>query len=200
MGTQNGTGMKIGIVSDIHASPQALRRTLEDMPAVDKVLCAGDAISDYRFCAETVDILQRARVQCIQGNHETGLFGGRNPDYLRKCQREFAPELLDFLASAPLSLELEAAGAKVLMVHASPWRPIDEYIYPHSPTLARFAQLPYDFVIFGHTHVPLVHRANTVTVINPGSCSQPRDPDRRGSYAILDLERRVVELRRVLLH
>jgi putative phosphoesterase len=200
MGTQNGTGMKIGIVSDIHASPQALRRTLEDMPAVDKVLCAGDAISDYRFCAETVDILQRARVQCIQGNHETGLFGGRNPDYLRKCQREFAPELLDFLASAPLSLELEAAGAKVLMVHASPWQPIDEYIYPHSPTLARFAQLPYDFVIFGHTHVPLVHRANTVTVINPGSCSQPRDPDRRGSYAILDLERRVVELRRVLLH
>jgi len=54
----------------------------------------------------------RAHVQCIQGNHETGFFGGRNPDYLRKCQREFGPEMLDFLASAPLSLELEAAGAK----------------------------------------------------------------------------------------
>jgi putative phosphoesterase len=192
--------MKIGIISDIHASPQALRRTLEDMPSVDQVLCAGDVISDYRFCAETVDMLQRARVQCIQGNHEAGLFGGRNPAYLRKCQREFAPELLDFLASAPLSLEFEAAGRTVLMVHASPWEPYDEYIYPHSPMLARFAQLPYDFVIFGHTHVPLVHRADTVTAINPGSCSQPRDQDRRGSYAILDLERRVVELRRVLLH
>jgi putative phosphoesterase len=92
------------------------------------------------------------------------------------------------------------AGATVLMVHASPWEPFDEYIYAHSPQLARFAQLPYDFVIIGHTHVPMVHRADGVTVINPGSCSQPRDQDRRGSYAILDLERRVVELRRVLLH
>jgi len=41
----------------------------------------------------------------------------------------------------------------------------------HSPQLARFAQLPYDVVIFGHTHVPMVHQANGVTVINPGSCS-----------------------------
>jgi predicted phosphodiesterase len=90
--------MKIGIVSDIHAHPRALRRTLEDMPSVDMVLCAGDVISEYRFCAETVDLLRQARVHCIQGNHETGFFGGRNPDYLRKCQREFAPELLDFVS------------------------------------------------------------------------------------------------------
>jgi putative phosphoesterase len=191
--------MKIGIISDIHASPQALRRTLEDMPSVDTVLCAGDVISDYRFCAETVDLLQRAQVHCIQGNHETSFFGGRNPEYLRRCQREFAPELLDFLRLAPLSLELESAGAKVLMVHASPWEPFDEYIYAQSPQLARFAQLPYDIVIVGHTHVPMVHQADGVTVINPGSCSQPRDQDRRGSYAILDLESRVVDLRRVLL-
>ena len=191
--------MKIGIVSDVHATPQALRRTLEDMPSVDQVLCAGDVISDYRFCAETVDMLRRAGVRCIQGNHETGFFGGRNPDYLRKCQREYAPESLEFLARAPLSLELDA-GAKVLMVHASPWEPFDQYIYAHSPEISRFAQLPYDFVIFGHTHVPMIHQAGGVTVINPGSCSQPRDQDRRGSYAVLDLEQRVVELRRVVLH
>jgi putative phosphoesterase len=177
-----------------------LRRTLEDMPSVDMVWCAGDVISDYRFCAETVDLLRQARVQCVQGNHESSFFGGRNPDYLRKCQREFAPELLDFLASAPLSRELEAAGAKILMVHSTPWEPFDEYIYPRSPQLARFTQLPYDFVIFGHTHVPMHHQANGVTVINPGSCSQPRDQDRRGSYALLDLVNRSVELRRVLLH
>jgi putative phosphoesterase len=192
--------MKIGIVSDIHAQPQALRRTLEDMPSVDLVLCAGEVISDYRFCPETVDILRRAQVRCIQGNHETSFFSGCNPDYLRRCQREFAPELLDFLALAPLSLELEVAGAQVLMVHASPWGPFNEYIYLRSPQLARFAQLPYDVVIVGHTHVPMVHQANGVTVINPGSCSQPRDQDRRGSYAILDVENRGVEARRVLLH
>jgi predicted phosphodiesterase len=45
----------------------------------------------------------------------------------------------------------------------------------------------------------MVHRAGNVTVINPGSCSQPRDQDQRGSYAVLDVERREVEIRRVLL-
>ena len=191
--------MKIGILSDVHADPKALRRTLEDMPAVDRVLCAGDAVSEYRFCAETVAILQRARVRCIQGNHELVLFGGRNPQYFKKCQTEFSADLLDFLASAPASLEFEAAGVRGLMVHASPWQPFDEYIYPWSPQLARFSQLSYDFVILGHTHIPMVYRSGGVTIINPGSCSQPRDQDWRGSYAILDTERKEMEIRRVRL-
>jgi putative phosphoesterase len=178
--------MKIGIISDIHASPQALRRALEDMPSTDVLLCPGDAISEYRFCPETVELLQRARVVCIQGNHELVLFGGRNPAYFAKCQATFSAETLDFLATAPLSRELQLDGAKILLVHASPWEPYDEYIYPGSAQLDRFGTLPFDVVCFGHTHVPLIHRAGTVTVINPGSCSQPRDQDRRGAYAVFD--------------
>jgi putative phosphoesterase len=191
--------VKIGILSDIHAEPQALRRVLADMPSVDRVLCAGDAISEYQFCAETVQLLQQVKAQCIQGNHEMDLFSGSNVAYLNKCQAEFAPALLDVLAMAPVSLELDVAGARLLMVHASPWKPFEDYIFPRSPKLPRFAQLPYDYVILGHTHVPMVERVDRVTVINPGSCAQPRDQDRRGSYAILDLERREVELRRVRL-
>ena len=191
--------MKIGILSDIHAEPKALRRVLVDMPSVDRVLCAGDAVSEYQFCAETVQLLQHVNAQCIQGNHEMVLFSGRNAAYLQQCQAEFAPTLLDILATAPVSLALEIAGAHLLMVHASPWKPFEEYIFPRSSKLPRFAQLPYDFVILGHTHVPMVECVDRVTVINPGSCSQPRDQDRRGSYAILDLERREVELRRVRL-
>src|SRR5712691_4234170 len=112
--------VKIGILSDIHAEPKALRRVLADMPSVDRVLCAGDAVSEYQFCAETVQLLQQVHAQCIQGNHEMVLFSGRNAAYLKKCQAEFAPALLDVLATAPVSLELEVAGARLLMVHASP--------------------------------------------------------------------------------
>jgi putative phosphoesterase len=191
--------MKLGIVSDMHATPTALRRALDDMPSVDRVLCAGDAISEYRFCAETVEILQQVQALCIQGNHEMVLFGGRNPQYLKKCQNEFAPELLNLLASAPTSLTLDAAGARLLMVHGSPWRPFNEYVFPGSGQLARFAHLPYDFVVLGHTHIPMVHHANGVTVINPGSCSQPRDQEPGGSYAILDTETRAVQIRRIRL-
>jgi predicted phosphodiesterase len=80
--------VKIGIISDIHAVPEALRKTLEDMPSVDRVLCAGDAISEYRFCAETVQLLQQAKAECIQGNHEHVLFNGANPRYLQRCQAD----------------------------------------------------------------------------------------------------------------
>jgi predicted phosphodiesterase len=54
-------------------------------------------------------------------------------------------------------------------------------------------------VILGHTHVPMVERAGSVTVINPGSPSQPRDGDRRGAYAVLDLESREATIHRVRL-
>src|SRR2546428_9444221 len=100
-------GVKIGILSDIHAEPKALRRILADMPAVERVLCAGDAVSEYQFCAETVQLLQQVNAQYIQGNHEMILFSGSNAAYLKKCQAAFAPILLDVLATAPVSLELE---------------------------------------------------------------------------------------------
>jgi putative phosphoesterase len=85
------------------------------------------------------------------------------------------------------------------MVHGSPWQPFADYVTPRSPQLARFAQLPYDYVILGHTHIPMVQQVNGVTVLNPGSCSQPRDGESQGSYAILDLEQRTVAIRRLRL-
>ena len=191
--------MKIGIVSDIHADAGALRRVLDDMPATDVLLCPGDAISEYRFCPDTVALLQRHDVQCIQGNHEVVLFGGRNPAYLEKCRATFSAESLAFLADAPLSRTFDFDGATILMVHASPWEPYEEYIYPGSPRLDDFATLPYDMVCYGHTHVPLVHRAGDVTVINPGSCSQPRDRDRRGAYAVFDTRTKQAAVHRVAL-
>ena len=191
--------MKIGIISDIHADARALRRALEHMPSVDTYLCPGDAVSEYRFCADTVELLQQANVLCIQGNHEHVLFNGRNPAYLKKCRETFAPEALEFLATVPPSRELTFEETKLLLVHASPWEPYDEYIYPGSTRLARFATLPHDVVCFGHTHVPFVHQAGTVTVINPGSCSQPRDQDRRGAYALFDTDTREATIHRFSL-
>ncbi|MCZ6871919.1 MAG: metallophosphoesterase family protein, partial [bacterium] len=93
--------MKLGIVSDIHAEAQALRRAIEDMPAVDRLFCAGDAVSEYRFCPQTVELLQQYNVQCIQGNHEKVLFGGANQHYLEKCQAQYDAQLLVTLAAAP---------------------------------------------------------------------------------------------------
>lgn len=77
--------MHIGIVSDIHSDAEALSRVLKGMSAMDAILCPGDAVSEYEFCAETVALLADHGVHCIQGNHEAVLFGGRNPDYLESA-------------------------------------------------------------------------------------------------------------------
>jgi putative phosphoesterase len=191
--------MKIAIVSDIHADAKALKRVFDDMPSVDRVLCAGDACSDFRFCPETVELLRSANAQCIQGNHEHVLFGGGNPGYLAKCRSQFAEDSLAFLSEAPHSVDLELAGVRIHMIHATPWSPFSGYINPGSPQLPRFASLPHDFVILGHTHVPMIERAGHVTIINPGSPAQPRDGDRRGSYALLDLGTRAASIRRLRL-
>jgi putative phosphoesterase len=188
--------MRIGIVSDIHADARSLRRALEDMGSIDTILCAGDSISEYRFCPETVEVLRENQVRCIQGNHEAVLLGGRNPQYLKKCQAEYPPDLLEFLSTAPLTMELNPDGARILVTHASPLPPYEDYVYAGSPVLRQVGSLPYEFIILGHTHMPMVHKTDGVTVINPGSCSQPRDQDRRGSYAILDTSVMEVEIRR----
>lgn len=36
--------MKVGLVSDIHGNLPALEAVLEDMPAVDDIVCAGDIV------------------------------------------------------------------------------------------------------------------------------------------------------------
>ncbi len=187
--------MKLAIVSDIHSDARALARVFDDMPSVDRVLCAGDAISEFSFCPETVELLRQANAQCIQGNHEHVLFGGANPGYLAKCRARYEGALLDMLAEAPTSVEIEAEGNRLLMIHATPWSPFSGYINPGSPQLPRIAALPYAFVVLGHTHVPMIEAAGDVTVINPGSCSQPRGPDRRRSYALLDLATREASIR-----
>jgi len=185
----------IGIVSDIHADAGALSRVLAELSGADALLCAGDAVSEYEFCAETVALLADHGVYCIQGNHEAVLFGGRNPDYLEKCRRTYPAESLAFLADAPSMREFDFGGVRVLMTHTGLGE--DEYIYPGSRRLEAFARMPYDLVCFGHTHVPLVHRAGSVTVINPGSCSQPRPPARTGTYATFDTETREALIHRV---
>ena len=190
--------MKIAIVSDIHADAKALQRVFDDLPSVDRVLCAGDAVSEFQFCPETVALLVKHGAQLIQGNHEYVLFN-QNPGYLAKCRAQYDQALLDTLASAPTEIAFEAAGARVLMVHATPWTPYSGYIHPRSPHFSRIATLPYDYVILGHTHIAMAEKAGDVTVINPGSCSQPRDHRPEGSYAILDLERREVTLHRLRL-
>jgi putative phosphoesterase len=177
--------MKLGILADVHCNHQALRIALDRLGEVDELLCLGDAVYQFRFSDEVMDLLRERTARYILGNHEEvllGPWGERARSYARR-------DNLAYMASQPYRLETRVDGKRLLAVHASPFAPENEYIYPNA-NLARFAALDVDYVLLGHTHYQMAQRAGRVLVVNPGSAGEARD-HRNGfrlSVAVLDTE------------
>lgn len=178
--------MRIGIVADIHCNHEALAVALERMGPIDELLCAGDAVYQFRFSNEVMELLRERDARYVLGNHEEVLLG-------RWGQRaRSAPsvrhENLAYMQAQPFNLDVQVNGKRLYMVHGSPWEPYDEYIYPNSPALARLGRIGSDFIVLGHTHYCMAVRANRSLIINPGSCGEARDHRNnfRLSYAVLD--------------
>ncbi len=186
--------MKVGIVSDIHCNAVGLSQALTLMGDIDELICLGDSIYEYRFSNEVVGLLKERQAEVIVGNHEEYFFG---PQGVRARARDGVdPALAEWLASRAHRRELTIGGKRLLLVHSTPWEPRGEYIHPGSFLLDRFAEADADFVLYGHTHQQLVHRAGRVLVINPGSTGDARDPRNGGllSCAVLDTASEEVEL------
>lgn len=178
--------MKIGIVSDIHCNIAGLDRALAEMGEVDELICAGDMIYQFRFSNEVVERLRERGAHIVLGNHEETFLSrdgvrARAADWIHQ-------DTLAFLGEQPFTLRTNADGKRIFVVHASPWEPYREYLYPHSPTLRRFAEFEADIVIMGHTHYQMAERVGSALLINPGSAGEPRDSrnDFQLSFAVLD--------------
>ena len=50
-----------------------------------------------------------------------------------------------------------------------------------------------DFLVVGHSHIPMNRNLGNLTIINPGSVGQPRDGDIRAGCAIFDTESGKIE-------
>ena len=178
--------MRIGIVSDVHGNAAGLACALERMGDVDLLLCAGDMVEEFRFNNEAVALLRSSSAVCVLGNHDVGLLSAHG--VRARTAATVDPELVDWLASHPLSVEIDLDGKRLLMTHASPCPPHTQYVMAHSPELKRIAAVEADYVIIGHTHQQMVHQLGRPLVINPGSVGQARDHHngKRLSYAVLD--------------
>jgi len=186
--------MRLGIVSDVHGNIEALDIAIEQMGAVDELLCAGDACYQFRFSNEVAARLREVGARYVLGNHEEILLspaGIRAQESARVDQ-----ELLEWTRSQPSTIQVEVGGKRLLMFHATPWQPNRDYLYPSSPELRKLAAEEADYIIYGHTHYQMARRIGRALVINPGSTGDPRDPnnDFQVSYAVLDTETDAVEI------
>lgn len=186
--------MRIGIVSDLHCNIAGLEKAVALMGPVDRLLCLGDSIYEYRFSNEVAAFLRERGATTILGNHEEVFFGAggeraRRADWID-------PDLMAWLGGQPRSRLIECAGKRILMVHSTAWEPHGAYVYPHSRDFARFGRAAADIVLYGHTHMQVAARVGNILVVNPGSAGDARDHanGRRLSFAVLDAVTEGVEI------
>src|SRR5262249_39688523 len=156
------------------------------MGAIDRLLCLGDSIYEFRFSNAVIGRLRELDALTILGNHEEVFLGPHGR--AARSWREIDRSLLDWLAERPHRSELRIDGKRILLVHSTPWEPRGAYVRPTSSELERFGEADADIVLYGHTHQQVVRRVGRVLVINPGSAGDGRDPrnGRQLSCAVLD--------------
>ncbi len=178
--------MKLGIIADVHCNLEGLRAALDHMGDVDEVLCAGDAIYQYRFSNEVLELLRERDARYILGNHELTFLSpaGSRARSIPTVRRDN----VEYMAAQSATIAVEVSGRRLLMTHGSPFVPHDEYVFPSSVKLQRMDELGADYVILGHTHFSMAIQVGRTLAINPGSAGEARD-SRNGmqlSCAVLD--------------
>ena len=189
--------MRIGIVSDIHCDAEALRRALEEMQPVDRVLCAGDMVLQYRFSNEVMEIIQERGITAVRGNHDTEVLSSAGAAL--RASGSVHPDNLGFLESLPDMVEMDIEGKRIVMMHTSPLDPTGggrdirygsasqngTHLNGHKEELPESRA---DVLIVGHTHRSVVTMVGNTLVINPGSIGQSRDSEQPylRTYAVLD--------------
>lgn len=198
--------MLIGVIADIHGNSSGLNAVLTDMERlnIEHILIAGDFVGYYPYVNEVFSLLHSKNVTCVLGNHDCYLLDRisisedlRFSYKLDYIERIITEKNTKWLSGLPTQRIFELGGLNWILCHGSPWD-IEEYIYPDRSDFESFAKIETDIVVMGHTHIPMLHRAGNVLLVNPGSCGQPRDYNPLASYAVVETETRDVEIRRVL--
>ncbi len=211
----------IAIISDIHGNLEALQAVLAEIDKrnVDEIVCLGDVIGYGPNPIECIDLVMARAKVTLMGNHDFAVFyepynfniGAEQACFWTRNQFESDPDpkrrakRWKYLASLPV---YEKRPGEMMAVHASPRRPINEYIFPDDiytnpnkfgPIFDRIERICF----CGHTHVPGVflegpdfyspeeldgrfELGHDRAVVNVGSVGQPRDRDPRSSLVLFD--------------
>lgn len=188
--------MRIGFISDAHGNSAGLSKCLKYLKGqgVDKIYFLGDAIGYMPDWAGVFALLDEYGVECLQGNHDHMSFEGLI-DPQKNLVYKLTPDLIEEnaaclsrVATLPSSIAIDVDKRKLLLVHGSPRRPLDGYVYPDS-SVVDFESVDADAIFMGQTHRPFIKQAYGKYIVNVGSCGLPRDVGNLASCAIYDAEK-----------
>ena len=165
---------RIGLISDVHSSPDPLAEALEifSNEQVDDIICCGDIAGYYDTLEPTIELLARSNCKAIVGNHDQG--------YLKKPRQDGESSIRAYLQTLSQTLDLEIEGKRIFVVHANPpseqhggIKLLDQQGETRQDRIDEWtmtlSELEHDVLIVGHTHQVYALQLGTVFVVNPGS-------------------------------
>jgi putative phosphoesterase len=194
--------MKIGLLSDVHGNIFGLQKCYHFLRSqkCDKIVFLGDAIHYFGKSHEVLQFLKQKEIICIYGNHEQRILNNEqipkqvqqvyNTEHVKKTVTK---EDLAFMKTWKDHITYNEDGLRILLVHGSPWDFTNEYIYP-TESITRFADVPYDIICMGHTHIPFIKEVSQQTLINVGSAGYRRDKGNRISCVTIDTKTKSINL------
>ena len=195
--------MKIGLISDIHANLPALEAVLDDLPTVEMIVCAGDVVGYNPWPAECVDRIQDIASVTVQGNHDRAVEDPLQYAHnemaragLEYAQAELTDEQLCWLLERPQRTTVADDSYQLVHSHPNP-EELGSYVRPRQfPNMRPYLD-EFEGIILGHTHIQHKAVIDDRLIVNPGSVGQPRDKDSKAAYAVLDVDAKKVDFRRV---
>lgn len=214
--------MRYLVFSDVHGNLEALEMVLEEITSLrpDIIVSLGDVVGYGANPVECIELVQEHTHIRVGGNHDLAAIGLEDSDTFNPTAkrailwtaRELEPRHREILERYD---PVRRYGGCVF-AHGSPISPLDwEYVYTVGQAKNIFKQCGEKFIFIGHTHVPgiiaynkhdgckvIEHSIVSITagsryLINVGSIGQPRDGIAAASFAILDLKKNTILIRRV---
>lgn len=186
--------MILGIYSDLHCNKPALDSMLSVVGNIDQWISLGDSVGLYPQINEVLDWQYKNNVIYVRGDHEFALLKNKKilgsftgTDSIKKNAEIISPKNLNYLSHLKNKIDLEYDNIKICLNH---------FLSSKSKTIKYKKQIDllelekiysdYDFVFFGHTHLPAVIYGYNTIFINPGSAGFPIDVERRCSIVVFN--------------
>ena len=146
-----------------------------------KILIVSDTHGRHRNLEEVLDREGPIDMLVHLGDVEGG------EDYicaLADCETHIIAGNNDFFSDLSREQEFFIGKYRVFITHGHSY-----YVSMGTKELKKEARRRgVDIVMYGHTHVPYIEIGDDVTILNPGSISYPRQPGRKPTFLIMEID------------
>ena len=226
LGASTLAGVRVAVITDVHANLPALEAVLEAAEAagVEETWCLGDVVGYGVEPDACADLVRERCDVCLVGNHDLAVLGALDIASFSEAAAVAVEWTRDNVRESTLEFlrELEPQGERdgLGLFHASPRDPIWEYVLSREQANAGMDSHPLRIGLIGHSHVALffsrpegdndgemrggqasdgaqLDLSHGSWLVNPGSVGQPRDGDPRASWLELDTDAETAHFHRV---